>query len=362
MAAIFISYRRDDAQWPAARIFDRLACQFNPGDLFIDVDGIAPGSDFIEALGRHVGKCDALIAVVGRGWTSARGKEGGRRLDDPKDPVRIEIESALNRDISVIPVLIDDTAMPGADELPFSLKSFAHRQSITVKHESFSSDMDRLVRALPRNLQRERAERRSFCENGNASEQLGGYSHESVAAIEGRYLTLRPTFSLPPSIYAYCTEIKWDAGLCRLGFYDLDRPDKAFAHSGQVSAPHQSDAIYLVTNLAGKMRLTMLGRPTIEGEMFGLLTTLKPERGSRYTPATCPIALVPENKVGVPIDYGRLSPGTPEFAYAAGVLERVIEDGYATFLRAPRGQVREPARRVRTMRKSVAAMTGQAVV
>ena len=122
---VFISYRRDDSAASAGRVYDRLARRLGAENVFFDVDNIPPGVDFVDVLSERVGKCDALVAVIGRDWTSAAGKDNRRRLDDPNDFVRIEIEAALTRGVRVIPVLVEGAAMPGADELPESLKKLA---------------------------------------------------------------------------------------------------------------------------------------------------------------------------------------------------------------------------------------------
>jgi TPR repeat protein len=145
---VFISYRREDSHAWAGRIYDRLSNRLGHENVFFDVDNIAPGLDFIEVLSERVGNCDALVAVIGKDWLSSANKNGARRLDDPNDFVRIEIEAALARDIRVIPVLVEDATMPATDDLPESLKKLARRQGIEISHTRFDSDVERLSRAL----------------------------------------------------------------------------------------------------------------------------------------------------------------------------------------------------------------------
>ena len=90
-------------------------------NVFFDVDTIPPGRDFVDVLSERVGKCDALLAVIGKHWVSSANSENRRRLDDPQDFVRIEIEAALSRNVPVIPVLVDGAAMPHPKDLPDSL-------------------------------------------------------------------------------------------------------------------------------------------------------------------------------------------------------------------------------------------------
>src|SRR6478672_11394434 len=123
---IFVSYRHTDGQ-AAARLYDRLLEHFERDDIFMDVSGIPPGVDFVAKLGQQLSGCGTFLAVIGPGWIDAHSSPGERRLDDPRDLVRIEIETALKRDIHIIPVLVDGAKMPREEELPASLKAFVRR-------------------------------------------------------------------------------------------------------------------------------------------------------------------------------------------------------------------------------------------
>src|SRR5690348_16175934 len=112
-AKVFISYRRADAGWPARWLADRLAGQFGAGVVFQDMDSIRPGDDFAAAIEAAVGACAVLLAVIVPQWLAAE-ENGERRLDDPQDWVRLEIEAAINRGVRVIPVLVDGARMPAA--------------------------------------------------------------------------------------------------------------------------------------------------------------------------------------------------------------------------------------------------------
>ncbi len=148
MPGIFINYRRDDAPGVAGRLYDHLARKFTRGRLFIDVDAIKPGLDFVKQLDTQVSQCDALLAVIGPHWLTATDSKGKRRLDDPHDYVRIEIASALKRDIPVIPVLIDGAEMPAEADLPEDLAPLARRHALELRHTRFASDADAIVSAL----------------------------------------------------------------------------------------------------------------------------------------------------------------------------------------------------------------------
>src|SRR5215472_9531740 len=133
MPKIFISYRRDDSGYMAGWLYERLKRQFGPENLFMDIDTIPFGVDFRDHLQRGVGQCDVLLAVIGRNWLG-RTAEGSRRLDDPRDFVRIEIEAALTRNIFVIPILIDQVRMPAETDLPASLAALAYRNALEIAH------------------------------------------------------------------------------------------------------------------------------------------------------------------------------------------------------------------------------------
>lgn len=186
----------------------------------------------------------------------------------------------------------------------------------------------RLEEALGQSLRQETARPAPEAAR-HAPDELGSYSRESVAWIEGRYLTLRPSFGSAGAIFAYRTEIAWDADAARLVFREAERLDAPFAQSGSVAVPSQSGMIYLVTNWHGQHRLAVLCRPNIQGEMYGVLTTLHAGRGTQLTPAAAPLALLPE-QAGAH-GYGRIGPEEPGYAPYRAYLARVNDDGYATF-------------------------------
>jgi formylglycine-generating enzyme required for sulfatase activity len=154
MSQVFISYRRDDSADVAGRIYDRLVHRYGPDNVFKDVDNIPLGIDFRRFLGEAVGRCRVLLAIIGRQWLHVAGPAGGRRLDDPGDFVRLEIEAALRRDIPVIPVLVSGAAMPGQEHLPAPLQELAFRNGILVRPDpDFHRDVDRLLKGLDQLLQ-----------------------------------------------------------------------------------------------------------------------------------------------------------------------------------------------------------------
>jgi transcriptional regulator with XRE-family HTH domain len=168
--------------------------------------------------------------------------------------------------------------------------------------------------------------------NGDvAPDSLGAYSRRAVIWIEGNYVTLRPSFGDKEAIYAYRTEIAWDAKASCLLFRESERLDAAFTQFGEVSVPNQSGHIYLVTNRHGQHRLITVSRPTITGEMYGILTTLLAGRGSLLTPIASPIAFVPLQSIAKPT-FGRVPPADPNHAIYGKHLKRTIEEPFAMFV------------------------------
>jgi len=151
---IFISYRRDDAAYVTGHINDLLRKEFGNESVFTDVDNIALGVDFRAVLDESVSQCQVLLAVIGDNWLTVRSRDGKPRLNDPADFVRIEIESALKRNIPVIPLLVSGAKMPLEEDLPSSLKDLAFRNGTQIRPApDFNLDMDRLIRNLKGYLQ-----------------------------------------------------------------------------------------------------------------------------------------------------------------------------------------------------------------
>ena len=154
---IFISYRRGETAYPAGWLYDRLADRYGGEQVFKDVDSIELGDDFVEVINGAVGSCDVLLALIGEDWLTITDAQGRRRLDDPHDFVRLEIEAALARDVRVIPILVDGARMPAAEELPNSLSKLARRQALELSPARFASDTGQLLKGLDKALAEIRA-------------------------------------------------------------------------------------------------------------------------------------------------------------------------------------------------------------
>jgi hypothetical protein len=149
---IFISYRRGETAYPAGWLFDRLVQHFGAVQIFKDVDSIELGDDFVEVITRAVGSCDVLLALIGDQWLTVTDANGRRRIDDPDDFVRLEIQAALTRNVLIIPILVDGAEMPRAEELPAGLAGLARRQALELSPNRFEYDTNRLLRVLDATL------------------------------------------------------------------------------------------------------------------------------------------------------------------------------------------------------------------
>ena len=147
-ARIFISYRRDDAAGEAGRLADHLQKRFGADRVFLDIETIEPGTDFVQVLQRSLKETAAVLVVIGRQWVDIRNAEGMRRLDDPADFVRQEVAAALGRGVPVVPVLVQGAPLPRAEELPTPLAPLVTRQTVALDHAEFHADVERLCDRL----------------------------------------------------------------------------------------------------------------------------------------------------------------------------------------------------------------------
>jgi hypothetical protein len=148
MPAIFISYRRDDSAGYAGRLYDRLCAHFGSQQVFMDVDGIQLGDDFVHVLEETEKRCCALVVVIGRSWLTIASATGAARLFDPQDFVRREIAAGFAANLHLCPVLVGGAAMPQAEQLPEDLAPLARLQAMVLHDTSFQRDADQLIAAL----------------------------------------------------------------------------------------------------------------------------------------------------------------------------------------------------------------------
>jgi hypothetical protein len=147
---IFLSYRREDSSGYAGRLFDALSEAFGEASVFMDIDTIAPGQDFVQVIDEALVRCEVALVLIGPNWLAMADRHGRRRLDNDGDFVRMEIEGALTRNIRVLPVLVGGADMPGGTELPPSIAGIARRHAVEISDRRWHSDVRDLVSALQR--------------------------------------------------------------------------------------------------------------------------------------------------------------------------------------------------------------------
>lgn len=163
-----------------------------------------------------------------------------------------------------------------------------------------------------------------------APAHLGSYSHAGIKWIEGRYLTLRPSFKNPGELFSYAIDIAWNKDAGYLTFAETQRADAKFEQVGTVSMPNLSGHIYLVTNDDGQHRMMVLGRPTIDGILYGILTTLQVGHGSQLVPVSCPVALVKWDDAPDPV-IGLVTQNCPQNKKYRDILNAATLDDYIRF-------------------------------
>src|SRR5262249_31648995 len=132
----------------ADRLYDRLLAAVPGIKVFRDVDTIRLGDDFVKAIEATIKSCDVLIAIIGKQWFAVTQPDGRRRIDSDRDYVRMEIAAGLGAEKRVIPILVNQAAMPAEAELPPDIAAFAARHGLHVGMEQFRYDTEELVREL----------------------------------------------------------------------------------------------------------------------------------------------------------------------------------------------------------------------
>lgn len=148
MLNVFISYRRSGPAGEAGRIKDRLGVEYGPERIFLDVESVAPGVNFVATLDAEIRNADVMLVVIGPGWATEADEDGVRRLDRTNDWVRVEVETALQEGITIVPVLVKGADMPAAEDLPPTMAPVVHLQAVEVSHARFHPDMNGLIRAI----------------------------------------------------------------------------------------------------------------------------------------------------------------------------------------------------------------------
>ena len=148
MAGIFISYRRGGTRADTGRLYDRLSAHFGDDSVFMDINDIAPGENFTERLETTLASCDVMLVMISSHWIEACSEDGKPRLGSAGDFVTLEVQQALNRDIHLIPILVDGAEMPAAQQLPAELSALAQHQAMDISDQRFHQDVDTLIAAI----------------------------------------------------------------------------------------------------------------------------------------------------------------------------------------------------------------------
>src|SRR5262245_5515778 len=181
---VFINYRRGPSTPYARQLYEELSERFGVTNVFWDIDPIQPGTDFVAFLQRAVGSCQVMVSVIGPGWLEAVDRDGHRRLDNPEDFVRLELEAALERDVRIIPVLVGEATVPRSNDLPASLAPFVRRNAMEVTDSRWDYDVGRLLRALDRIAEEERQKADADAEAARAQAEADAEAARVRAAAE----------------------------------------------------------------------------------------------------------------------------------------------------------------------------------
>ena len=165
---IFISYRVHDTAGETGRLVDSLKQYFYEDQIFVDIDKIEPGVDFTEAIAKSLESCDVMLAIIGPGWQGINAADHSSRINNPNDWVRLEISTALKRNIRVVPVLVDGAELPTPEQLPEDLQLLLRRQAYEISNKRWKYDTEELIRflvksvgILPKNLTTEPVKKES---------------------------------------------------------------------------------------------------------------------------------------------------------------------------------------------------------
>jgi hypothetical protein len=204
--AIFLSYRRGDAGSSAGRLYDALTGRYGEASVFMDVDNIEPGDDFVSVLRNTLDACQAMVVVIGPQWLTQRDDYGRRRLDSEGDFVRVEVEAGLHQNLPIFPALVDGATMPLPDDLPPPIRGLAYRQAVEISSTRFRYDTDRLIVALQRFVGPSRPG--SITRRGQVAD---AYSAEiEAAAVTATANRMREIWDLPSRPIRAAPESVWD--------------------------------------------------------------------------------------------------------------------------------------------------------
>src|SRR4051794_29025865 len=169
---IFLSYRRGDTQWAARGIYDKLVDRYGRGNVFRDLDAIPPGARFRDYVEMKISESDVVLLLIGKAWASYQDDAGRRRLEQPRDPVRLEVEAALRLGVPIIPVRVEGAAMPTEGDLVPSIVDLLEFNAAEVSDSRWDYDVDRLLWAINETVEgRSRSSAQNCAKAGAAKKQ-----------------------------------------------------------------------------------------------------------------------------------------------------------------------------------------------
>ena len=222
---IFVSYRRSDSADVSGRIYDRLVNSFGEDTIFKDVDNIPFGVNFKTYLSEIIEKSKIILVVIGPSWLNVKDDKGQRRLDNPSDFVRIEIEVALKRKIIIIPLLVSGASMPDATQLPSALEELAFYNGTKIRPDpDFHKDMDRLIHEIGNQkiTQKRKSARFPYSQTGPTYKSLLNLSLSELAFLgKDKFLDFVNFLPTPWGRFVLGTLLGWTVAFAFYGFWDF---------------------------------------------------------------------------------------------------------------------------------------------
>ncbi len=275
---VFISYRRDDSRWLARALYNKLTSEIDEERVFMDVDSIEPGLDFVDVIDDVVSKVNVMIAIIGPGFMTATDEDGGRLIDDPQNWVRLEIATALKRNIRVIPLLQQGANLPTAEELPEDLKPLVRRNAIQVNEMTFEADVDRIIDSLQRFWNEEQVAAKGKPSKPTPSLPTPDTSDaEPIAALPGHNSLKRPAWLIPALSLAGVLAVLF--ALWATGVFSSLKPENVVTKpNSENDQPSQPDAQKIIQQEDEKQPIVeglvwiepgefMMNSPTNEGNI-----------------------------------------------------------------------------------------------
>lgn len=316
MTGVFISYRRSDSEGFAGRIYDNLITKLRPDSVFLDVDKIAVGADFVAAVTSNIDRANVVLVVIGPTWASTSRSGGQVRLHDPEDPVATEVRLALAARKSIIPVLCGGASMPSESELPEDLRAFCKLNAVRLTSERFRRDLLELEAAIDACLavgaQHENASvaavagqinRAKHIKTGNApfktglggrtaSASFGGYTYEEVAQYEGLFQLVRRDFLVRDQLHAYAMRIEWDVHARLLIVQHRGVEGSQYRQFGAIAFAKNAHYLSIESGDQGWRQLAILERMDFQRTMYGALFALGNVSRRTFLPVITPIVLI----------------------------------------------------------------------